>query len=419
MKSFNIPGFYKSGIISKVKELRRNTDPRKKDYAPTLLDFGPVRFYIARHFGFCYGVENAIEISFKAVEENPSRRIFLLSQMIHNPEVNSDLVNRGVKFLMDTNGKQIIPFEELNKEDIVIIPAFGTTLAIEERLQKIGIAVHKYDTTCPFVERVWKKAEKLGEDKYTVIIHGKHNHEETRATFSRSEIHSPAIIIKNMREAEKLGSYITGEINRDQFDSFFSERTSPDFNPQEDLQRVGVINQTTMLATETQEIADYFKKVMEKKYGTAKLKDHFADTRDTLCYATNENQQATLALLNQPADLAIVVGGYNSSNTSHIVELCEQKFPTYFISSENEILSKEKINHFDFHNQKTLSTENYLSASDHSSGPATGSKPLNIILTSGASCPDAVVERVMMKILSYFKNVIPTEKVMESVLSES
>ena len=195
MKSFNIPGFYKSGIISRVKELRKNTDPRKKDYAPTLLDFGPVKFYIARHFGFCYGVENAIEISFKAVEENPDKRIFLLSQMIHNPEVNSDLVNRGVKFLMDTNGKQIIPFEELKKEDIVIIPAFGTTLAIEERLQKIGIAVHKYDTTCPFVERVWKKAEKLGEDQYTVIIHGKHNHEETRATFSRSEIHSPAIII--------------------------------------------------------------------------------------------------------------------------------------------------------------------------------------------------------------------------------
>ena len=205
MKSFNIPGFYKSSIISKVKELRRDTDPRKKDYSPPLLDFGPVKFYIARHFGFCYGVENAIEISFKAVEENPHKRIFLLSQMIHNPEVNGDLVNRGVKFLMDTSGKQIIPFEELKKEDIVIIPAFGTTLAIEERLQKLGIEVHKYDTTCPFVERVWKKSEKLGEDKYTVIIHGKHNHEETRATFSRSEIHSPAIIIKNMREAEKIG----------------------------------------------------------------------------------------------------------------------------------------------------------------------------------------------------------------------
>lgn len=409
MKSFNIPRFYKGSIISKVKELRRNTDPRKKDYTPTLLDFGPVRFYIARFFGFCYGVENAIEISFNALDENPHKRIFLLSQMIHNPEVNSDLVKRGVKFLMDTDGKQIIPFEELQKDDIVIIPAFGTTLAIEERLQKIGIEVHKYDTTCPFVERVWKKAEKLGEDKYTVIIHGKHNHEETRATFSRSEIHSPAIIIKNMHEAEKLGAYIKGEINRSEFDAFFSQRTSLGFDPENDLNRVGVINQTTMLASETQEIADYFKKVMEKKNGPDNLKDHFADTRDTLCYATNENQQATLALLDQPADLAIVVGGYNSSNTSHIVELCEKKFPTYFISSESEIISKEIINHFDFHNQKALSTNSYLPKNI----------PVNIILTSGASCPDAVVERVMMKMLSFFENVTPTEQVMEKVLAES
>ena len=406
MKSFNIPGFYNSNVISKVKELRRNTDPRKKDYSPTLLDFGPVRFFIARHFGFCYGVENAIEISFKAVEENPLKRIFLLSQMIHNPEVNSDLLNRGVKFLMDTNGNQIIPFEELKKEDIVIIPAFGTTLGIEERLQKLGIEVHKYDTTCPFVERVWKKAEKLGEDNYTIIIHGKHNHEETRATFSRSEIYSPAIIIKNMREAEKLGAFILGNINRKEFDLFFSERISINFNPEKDLERVGVINQTTMLATETQEIADYFRMIMAKKYGKEKLKKHFADTRDTLCYATNENQQATLALLDQYADLAIVVGGYNSSNTSHIVELCEQKFPTYFISSESEIVSEKRINHYNFHTQMHSTSENFIPAK----------LPLHIILTSGASCPDAVVERVMQKILSFFPNTKSAEEVMREVI---
>lgn len=407
MKTFNIPGFYKSNIISKVKELRRNTDPRKKDYSPTLLDFGPVKFYIARHFGFCYGVENAIEISFKAVKENPDKRIFLLSQMIHNPEVNSDLLNRGIKFLMDTSGKQIIPFEELNKDDIVIIPAFGTTVSIEERLQKLGIEVHKYNTTCPFVERVWKKAQKLGENGYTIIIHGKYNHEETRATFSRSEIYSPSIIIKNMREAEKLGSFILGNISKNEFDSFFSERVSHNFDPDKDLRRVGVINQTTMLATETQNIADYFRNVMKKKYGTKNLKDHFADTRDTLCYATNENQEATLALLSQPADLAIVVGGYNSSNTSHIVQLCEQKFPTYFISSEKEIISKDIINHFDFHNQKHLSSSGYLKYKI----------PVNIILTSGASCPDAVVEKVMFRILSFFPKTKTPEKVIEELIN--
>lgn len=406
MKTFDIPGFYKSHIISRVKELRRNTDPRKKDYTPTLLDFGPVRFYIARHFGFCYGVENAIEISFNAVAENPHKRIFLLSQMIHNPEVNSDLQTRGVKFLMDTNGKQIIPFEELRKEDIVIIPAFGTTLSIEEKLRSIGIEVHKYDTTCPFVERVWKKAEKLGEDNYTVIIHGKYNHEETRATFSRSEIHSPAIIIKNIREAEKLGNYILGKSNIKEFTSSFSERISSGFNPETDLKHIGVINQTTMLASETQEIADYFRRIMLERYGKKDLISHFADTRDTLCYATNENQEATIALLKQPADLAIVVGGYNSSNTSHIVELCEQKFPTYFISSEKEIISKEKINHFNFHAQSHHATDHFLKPL----------LPIKIILTSGASCPDAVVERVMMKVLSFYENVIAPDKVMEEVM---
>lgn len=405
MKSFDIPLFYKSGIISKVKEFRRNSDPHKKNFTPTLLDFGPVRFYIARHFGFCYGVENAIEISFKAVDENPGKRIFLLSQMIHNPEVNGDLQNRGVQFLMDTQGKQLIPFEELKKDDIVIIPAFGTTLAIEEKLQKIGLEVHRYDTTCPFVERVWKKAEKLGSDRYTIIIHGKHNHEETRATFSRSEIHSPSIIIKNLREAQVLAGWILGIITREEFFRFFDGRTSEGFDPERDLVRVGVINQTTMLASETQEIADYLRSIMAEKYGASNVRDHYADTRDTLCYATNENQEATLALLDQPADLAIVVGGYNSSNTSHIVELCERKFPTYFISSEKEIESPQKIHHFNFHTQVRHCTENYLPGRD----------PVSIILTSGASCPDAVVERVMAKLISFFPAAHPVDRVLSSL----
>jgi 4-hydroxy-3-methylbut-2-enyl diphosphate reductase len=402
MKSFVIPEFYKSPVISKIKDLRRDKDPRKKDFTPTLLDFGSVRFYIARHFGFCYGVENAIEISFKAVEENPGKRIFLLSQMIHNPEVNKDLLSRGVKFLMDTYGKQIIPFEELNKNDIVIIPAFGTTLEIEKKLNEIGIEVHKYNTTCPFVERVWKKSEKLGEEKYSIIIHGKHNHEETRATFSRSSINAPSIIIKDIKEAEILGEFISGKIGIEKYNETFKDRCSKGFDPMKDLERVGVINQTTMLATETQEIANYFKNVMAEKYGEANLKDHFADTRDTLCYATNENQEATYSLLKQNADLAIVVGGYNSSNTSHIVELCEKQLPTYFVSSATEIISKEKINHFNYHTQKHLSTENFL---PHK-------KPVDIILTSGASCPDSIVDGVLNKIISFYEGVKKTEEVL-------
>lgn len=405
MKHFEIPDFYKSQIISRVKEIRKINDPRKKDYSPTVLDFGPIRFYIARHFGFCYGVEHAIETAYKAIEENEGKRIFLLSQMIHNPEVNNDLLKRGVKFLMDTSGNQIIPFEVLTPADIVVIPAFGTTLSIEEKLNELGIEVRKYDTTCPFVERVWKKSEKLGEEKYTIIIHGKYNHEETRATFSRSEKDAPSIVVKNIEEAKLIGDFIHGKSNKDEFEQTFKGRYSEGFNPTEHLVRVGVINQTTMLATETQEIADYFKKIMLDKFGETDLKNHFADTRDTLCYATNENQEATYGLLKENADLAIVVGGYNSSNTSHIVELCEEKLPTFFISSATEIVSKRRINHFDYKNHEHLVSDNYLPEK----------KQVEIILTSGASCPDSVVDSVLQKILSYYPEAKQIEEVLEAL----
>jgi len=403
MKNFKIPAFYKSAIISKIKETRKLKDPRKKDFSPTLLDFGPVKFHIARHFGFCYGVENAIEISFNAIEENPDKRIFLLSQMIHNPEVNKDLLSRGVKFLMDTAGNQLIPWAELQKGDIVMIPAFGTTLAIETELQNRGINVHKYNTTCPFVEKVWKKSEKLGDENFSIIIHGKHKHEETRATFSRSETNAPSIIIKDIQEAELLGNFITGTANINDFYTVFKGRYSQNFDAVNHLKRIGVINQTTMLATETEEIASFFKNIMISKYGIENIATHFADTRDTLCYATNENQEATYGLLKQKADLAIVVGGYNSSNTSHIVELCEKHLPTYFICSANEILSETTIKHFNYHTQTHLTTENFLPLR----------KPLNIILTSGASCPDAVVDEVLRKLLSFFNEIEAIETVLE------
>jgi len=408
MKSFNIPEFYKSPIISKVKEIRKVTDPRKKDFSPTLLDFGPVRFYIARHFGFCYGVEHAIETAYKAISENHDRRIFLLSQMIHNPEVNNDLIMRGVKFLMDTSGNSLIPFSELKASDIVIIPAFGTTLKIEEELNKIGIEVRKYDTTCPFVERVWKKSEKLGEENYTIIIHGKFNHEETRATFSRSEKAAPSIIVKDLKEAHSLGEFILGNISKEEFEKAYKDQYSPGFDPQKHLLRVGVINQTTMLASETQEIADYFKNTMIKKYGAENLKEHFSDTRDTLCYATNENQEATYGLLQKNADLAIVVGGYNSSNTSHIVELCEKKLPTYFISSAKEIDSKEHINYFDINIHKRVSHSDYLPKKN----------TIDIILTSGASCPDSVIDEVLQKIISFYPDARGIHEVVNELTNQ-
>lgn len=369
-------------------------DLRKQDFSPTVLDFGPVRFYLARHFGFCYGVENAIEISYRALEENPGRRVYLLSQMIHNQEVNADLQSRGIRFIMDTDGRQFIPWNDIDKDDIVIIPAFGTTLEIEHTLLDKGVEVQKYNTTCPFVEKVWNRAAKLGKDNYTIIIHGKPRHEETRATFSHSASEGPSVIVTNMAEAELLGRYITGNGSSAEFFREFNGQHSPGFDPEKHLLRVGVVNQTTMLATETQAIADYFKKLMIARFGESNIKDHFADTRDTLCYATNDNQDATYRLLETDAHLAIVVGGYNSSNTSHIVELCERQFATYFINSENEIKAYNEIHHFNFHAKEKVVTHDFLPDRN----------PLNIVLTSGASCPDTLVDRVMLRVCSFFTN---------------
>ena len=405
MKKFNIPSFYKSSIIGPLKEARKKSDPRKHDFTPTLLNFGPVQFYIARHFGFCYGVENAIEISYRALEENPDKRIFLLSQMIHNPAVNDDLQGHGIKFIMDTDGKQLIPWEEITPQDIVITPAFGTTVEIETQLKAKGIQPELYNTTCPFVEKVWKRSAKLGDDDFTVIIHGKQKHEETRATFSHSYQNAASLIIKDLNEAHILGEIIMGKRPMDEFETLFRDRVSKGFDPKTDFNRVGVVNQTTMLATETQAIADHLKNVMIEKFGDADYKSHFADTRDTLCYATNDNQSATYGLMETNVDLAIVVGGYNSSNTSHIVELLEEKFPTYFISSEKDITDDGNVEHFNFHESKLEFTENFLPSKT----------PLKIALTSGASCPDAVVDRVLQKVLTFFSESREIGKVIEEL----
>lgn len=367
------------------------------------MDFGPVRFHIARHFGFCYGVENAIEISYKALEENPEKKVYLISQMIHNQAVNDDLEKKGIHFIMDTEGNDLIDWNILTEDDVVIVPAFGTTLEVESRLKEIGLTIEKYNTTCPFVEKVWNRSEKLGTEDYTIIVHGKFRHEETRATFSRSQKYGASVIVRDLAEAKVLGSIITGKRNKDDFYKIFKGKYSEGFDVNKDFERIGVVNQTTMLASETQEIADYFKSVIQQKYGKeAGL--HFADTSDTLCYATNDNQEATLQLLKLDADLAFVVGGYNSSNTSHLVELLGKKFQTYFINSANEIKSGHSINHFDVHDKKLITTKDYLPDKD----------TVNIILTSGASCPDTLLDEVLQRLLSFYENSKPVESVIES-----
>lgn len=409
MKKFDVPVIYRSPLISAIKEKRRQLDKMKKDFSPSRLDFGPVQFYLARHFGFCYGVENAIEIAFKTVEENPGKNIFLLSEMIHNPHVNNDLRDRGVRFLMDTKGNQLLPFEVLKPGDIVVIPAFGTTLEIEKKLLEAGVEIEQYNTTCPFVEKVWNRAQAISKNDYTIIIHGKPNHEETKATFSHSAKHSPTVIVRDLKEAMELAAFIEDTVDPEKFYQQFQGQYSEGFLVERDLTRIGVVNQTTMLATETQHIADFLKHVMMKKYhlNPTNIAERFADTRDTLCYATNENQGAVYELIRQDADFALVIGGYNSSNTSHLVELCEQKLPTYFINSAEEIISPKHIHHFHYQDKSLLDTFSYLPEKEK----------ICILITSGASCPDALVEGVIEKIVSFFPDAKASKEVLENFIA--
>jgi 4-hydroxy-3-methylbut-2-enyl diphosphate reductase len=402
-RQFDIPIFYTSPVISRVKKARQMQDPRKRDLLPTVLDFGPVRFILARHFGFCFGVENAVDIAYRTLEAHADRRVFFLSEMIHNPNVNWDLQERGVRFIFTSSGEQLVPWDELTPADIVVVPAFGTTLEIQETLAMRGIDPYTYNTTCPFVEKVWKRSAQLGASGYTVVVHGKATHEETRATFSHSIRCAPTVVILNVEEAYVLADIIRGKLGHEAFYSHFARTCSTGFDPDQHLVRIGVVNQTTMLASETWEISQVLMQAMADRYGEEHLHDHFADTSDTLCYATNENQNATYALIQQGADVGLVVGGYNSSNTSHIVELCQAAMPTYFIRNAEEILSRQRIRHFLLHKRQMTTTEGWL-PDQH---------PLDVALTCGASCPDAIVDGVLFRVLSFFGATRSLEEVLQ------
>lgn len=381
-------------------------DTRKRDLSPSVLDFGPVRFKIARHFGFCYGVENAVEIAYRALEENPNKRIFLLSEIIHNPRVNENLRHNGVQFLSDTEGNPLLPFDVLVPEDVVIVPAFGTTLEVEKELNARGVTLSSYNTTCPFVEKVWKRSQEIGKQDYTVVVHGKRYHEETRATFSHAQAEAPVVVVRDLSEAEELAKVIRGEADADFFFEKFEDKYTEGFHPDTHLKRIGVVNQTTMLATETQSIADLLRQAIIARYGEENITAHFADTKDTLCYATKENQDATLALIAEGGDVAVVVGGYNSSNTSHLVELCEDRLPTYFVRDAEEMLSPKRIRHLSLETKQVQITEDWL-PTQHPNG-----NPIDIVLTAGASCPDILLDEVLRRIVGWFPDTRSVDEVL-------
>jgi 4-hydroxy-3-methylbut-2-en-1-yl diphosphate reductase len=318
--------------------------------------------------------------------------------------VNKDLRERGVRFIFAPSGEQLVPWNDLKPDDIVIVPAFGTTLELQRELSSRGIDPYAYNTTCPFVEKVWKRSTQLGANDYTVVVHGKATHEETRATFSHSIRSAPTVVVFNIEEARILADVITGELGADVFDHYFRHKCSEGFDPERHLDRIGVVNQTTMLATETKAIARVIRDALTQRHGAGNIKKHFADTSDTLCYATNENQNATYALIEHGADVGIVIGGYNSSNTSHIVELCREAMPTYFVQTAEEIISPDHIRHFDLDTRQVIASRAWLPEK----------RPLDVVVTCGASCPDALVDDVLLRVLSFFDQPRPLEQVLEA-----
>lgn len=408
-RQFDVPAFYRSPVVGRVKAARTAADPRKRDLTPSVLDLGPLRVWMARHFGFCFGVENAIEIAYRTLEAHPEKaaagRVFLLSEMIHNPHVNADLVARGIRFLRTTSGEELIPMETLGPGDIVLIPAFGTTPAIEADLASRGVETAAYDTTCPFVVRVWKKSAQIGGADHTVVVHGKRTHEETRATVARAAEHAPVVVVRDEAHAETLAAVIEGRADADTFWQHFAGATSDGFDPERDLVRIGVVNQTTMLATETAAIAERLRQAVVARDGDD---TNVADTSDTLCYATKENQDATLALIEgvQAAPgraVALVVGGHNSSNTSHLVELCEDAgLPTYFVDGPDALVSPDEIHHWDWRAKQPRTTRDWLPA------PADG-VPVELLLTAGASCPDALLDAVLRRVADWMPGTAPVE----------
>jgi 4-hydroxy-3-methylbut-2-en-1-yl diphosphate reductase len=410
---------YQSRLCAAIKTLARRHE--RTATAPVLLDFGAVHFLVPSHFGFCLGVKNAIERAYETLTENPGKRVFMLSELIHNPFVNDDLIRRGLRYLQTDKG---VPhpsapggpdlWDTLTPDDIVIIPAFGATDEDKRRLVRKGIAVRQYDATCMLVEKVWKAARVYGREGYTVVIHGKHEHEETKATFSNTRRHAPAIIVRNMEETRQLGQIILnlgdGRETSERFGRLFAGKFTEGFDVERDLGRVAVVNQTTLLMNETREIISYLRDVFTEKFGVdppgAPSRVGGQGRNDTLCYATQVNQDALARALAEPLDAAFVIGGKNSSNTYQLYRLCEQRLGkrAFFIQSENNILSPREAEHYVFPAKGLPGQMGHVERrplwDDFPHAP--GGPPRRILVTGGASCPDGIIQQVIARINSFY-----------------
>jgi len=427
---------YQSELCRAIKAARRTKE--KTSGAPAVLDFGAVSYVIPSHFGFCLGVQNAIERAYETVATNPTKRIFMLSELIHNPFVNEDLLARGIRYLQTDKG---LPFcvdgsitsdptnpnalwNQLTADDIVIIPAFGATNEDKVRLLRRGLSIRENDATCMLVEKVWKAARRYAREGFTVIIHGKSEHEETKATFSNSASHGPALMIRNMEHARLLTEVIQaqGVEKKRLFEESFKGLYSKGFDPEQDLQKLAVVNQTTLLRNETLAIIEFLRVFMLQCYGEAQVAEHLwsKGKGDTLCYATQVNQDALHKAVEQPIDAALVVGGKNSSNTFQLYRVCEARFgeKAHYIQSEANILTSDKIRHYIFPYDLTDIPNESDAVRPFLD---TLSEPKRILLTGGASCPDGLIQQVIHKINSFFppQSIRSIESILETFEAES
>jgi len=417
---------YQSRLCAAIKALARRHE-RTAD-APVTLDFGAARYVIPSHFGFCLGVKNAIERAYETLAENPGKRVFMLSELIHNPFVNEDLLRRGLRYLQTDKGHPYTVdgtpaspplWDTLTPDDIVIIPAFGATDDDKRRLVRRGLAVSQYDATCMLVEKVWKAARAYGREGYTVIIHGKSEHEETKATFSNTRRYAPAVIVRNLAETRRLAEIVASDdpVVRAGFFEVFAGRHTPGFDVDRDLRRVAIVNQTTLLMNETLEIIEHLRGVYRKKYGDD-LHVGGTSRRDTLCYATQVNQDALGRALAEPLDAAFVIGGKNSSNTYQLYRLCESKLGAmaFYIQSEANITSIAEVEHFVYggggagHIESRALWPDVLRNAGNNPIPAR-----RVLITGGASCPDGIIQQAITRLNSFF----PAERLrdIETVLA--
>ncbi len=372
---------YHSSLIEKIK---------LSNYE---LEAGDLTICLAQEFGFCYGVDRAVDLAYETRKRFPERKIYLTSEIIHNPRVNAKLKELGIEFLKGSqndspSNENVHSLDSITKEDVVLIPAFGTPTRELEILKSKGALL--VDTTCGSVVAVWRRVEKYAQDGFTSIIHGKFDHEETQATSSRATQYPNGkfLVVKDKDQAKKVCSFILGKMRPEDLLKEFAKTASSGFYPERDLVRVGCANQTTMLSSESLEIAEMVQGAMRDRYGAEELPQHFRHF-DTICSATQDRQDAILKLARSGVDLMVVVGGYNSSNTGHLCEISSEFCSAFHVRDADEIISKYEIQHKPAHTSEIVVSRNWLPQGKTRIG-----------VTAGASTPNRVIEEVILKIVS-------------------